>query len=215
MNEKETIMSLLKDIPNPVIFDIGACDGHETLWFKHIFPGASIHTFEPDPRNIAKIKAQNIHTTPGINFNEFAIGETAGTFTLYQSDGRLDSQPASHTHTASSSIKKPTEDMYNLFPWIKFDKSTECAVMPLDTYVSTKGVQKIDLIWADVQGAERELILGGAEALKNTKYFYTEYCNTEIYENEANLEQITKMLPDYWEVVKVFECDVLFKNNSI
>ena len=38
----------------------------------------------------------------------------------------------------------------------------------------------IDLIWADVQGAEADLIEGGTEALRRTRYFYTEYNNQEL-----------------------------------
>ncbi|MEN9248224.1 MAG: hypothetical protein Q6L50_08560 [Gloeomargarita sp. GMQP_bins_120] len=37
-----------------------------------------------------------------------------------------------------------------------------------------------DFIWADVQGAEVDLIQGGLQALANTRYFYTEYANTEL-----------------------------------
>ena len=35
----------------------------------------------------------------------------------------------------------------------------------LDSWVKANKINKIDFIWADVQGAERELILGGLKTL--------------------------------------------------
>lgn len=75
-------------------------------------------------------------------------------------------------------------------------------------------MQKIDLIWADTQGAEDDLIAGGVEALAATRFFYTEYSNDEWYEGQPNLEKIADLLPNF-NIVHRFSMDVLLKNNTM
>jgi hypothetical protein len=86
--------------------------------------------------------------------------------------------------------------------------------MKLDTWFQSSGLDRIDFVWADVQGAEGDLILGGKETFnKHVKYFYTEYSNMELYENQLNLEQILQLLPTF-NIVTQFEGDVLLKNTA-
>ena len=65
----------------------------------------------------------------------------------------------------------------------------------------------VDFIWADVQGAEADLVLGGRETLKRTRFFYTEYSNRELYEGQADLGQLLAMLPDF-ELVHRYQGEV-------
>jgi hypothetical protein len=73
----------------------------------------------------------------------------------------------------------------------------------------------IDFIWADVQGAEDLVFLGAQETLKRTKYIYTEFSNTELYEHQPNLQLIHKILGEDWSIKYTFDNDVLFINNNI
>lgn len=81
----------------------------------------------------------------------------------------------------------------------------------LDTWCYEEGVNFIDFIWADVQGAEADLIKGGHTALRQTRYLYTEYNNQEFYEGQASLRKILKLLPEF-EVVSRYDNDVLLRN---
>lgn len=59
-----------------------------------------------------------------------------------------------------------------------------------------------------------DLIQGGLQALANTRYFYTEYANTELYEGQINLAQLLRLLPDF-QLVYRFRGDVLLKNKRL
>jgi hypothetical protein len=85
-----------------------------------------------------------------------------------------------------------------------------------DDYIKREKLEGkvIDFIWADIQGAEIDLILGGKEAFKNVRYFYTEYCDSELYEGEIPLEKILELMPDF-EVVEDYQGDVLLKNKTL
>ena len=80
-------------------------------------------------------------------------------------------------------------------------------------------VKTVDLLWADVQGAEVDLIEGGRETLARTSYLYTEYSNAELYAGQINLEEILARLPG-WRVVQNFPttedyADVLLENTRL
>ena len=72
----------------------------------------------------------------------------------------------------------------------------------------------IDLIWADVQGAEGDLIEGGRQALARTRYFYTEYDDQELYEGQIPLAKLLSLLPEF-EIVPRYRWDVLLRNRAI
>ena len=110
----------------------------------------------------------------------------------------------------SGSIRKPKEHL-NRYPWCTFEKPIKVKTMKLDTWVQEKGIDCIDFIWADVQGAEIDLIHGGRETFKHTRYFYTEYSNDELYEGQANLGQLINLLQNF-KVIRRYKFDVLFKN---
>jgi hypothetical protein len=75
-------------------------------------------------------------------------------------------------------------------------------------------MRQIDLIWADTQGAEGDLIAGGAEALAATRFFYTEYSNDEWYDGQPDLKKIADMLPNF-DIVHRFSMDALLRNKAI
>lgn len=112
----------------------------------------------------------------------------------------------------SGSIRRPTGHL-NEHKWCNFENSLEVPVQRLDTWAASRGIQHVDFIWADVQGAEMDLIAGGVETLKLTTYFYTEYSQSELYEGQAPLETIQAALPNY-DLIQRFQHDALFEIKS-
>lgn len=211
----------LASLPNllakqtPVILDIGTNNGGHTRAFFDLFPYGIVHSFEPDPRCITKFKA-NLASYPRAKLHEIAIGAFNGTAEFYASGGQ--NLAVDYTMPEgwdmSGSLRKPKEHL-TVNPGITFDNKYPVQVVTLDTWFKSSGLDQIDFIWADVQGAEGDLIEGGKETFsKHVKYFYTEYSNVELYENQLDLEQILNYLPDF-SVVAQFENDVLLKNNNL
>jgi hypothetical protein len=84
-------------------------------------------------------------------------------------------------------------------------------VRTLDSWAAAEGISKVDFIWADVQGAEIDVIEGGQETLSRTRYLYTEYCDDELYEGQQPLEKLLEQMPG-WVVHTRFPGDVLLEN---
>jgi len=202
------LINLLGD--SPIFIEAGSCDGCDSKWFLDNFKYIKLYCFEPDGRAVEIFK-KNIKDDRCILY-ETALGNEDGVADFYECNGYPFKNDKEEWHK-SSSIKKPKEHLIN-HPWCKFKDPKKVPVMKLDTWAKNNGINHIDFIWADVQGAEKELILGARNILYNTKFFYSEYSISEEYEGALNVDQIAQMLPDF-SILEVLESDVLFKNRSM
>lgn len=212
-------MNILQHIEsiNPKIFiEIGAHFGIETRKFRHMLPDATIIAFEPDPRNIEVLKSEGIDEI--CILEELAASNQTGETEFYLSSGdcknwATDPILRNNDWSASSSLKKPKGHL-NFHRWITFDESVKVKTIRLDDYDRLKN-ETIDFIWMDVQGAEDLVFEGAKETLKRTRYIYTEYNNSEMYEGQLNLQQIQERLGSDWEIIQIYSDDVLLKNKTI
>ena len=202
-----------------VFFDFGINDGEMSAHIneeivKHV-KDYIYFGFDPDTR-FEQSYRNKFAAFPNIQVVKKAIGAVTQKAPFYLSSGyEKDSGGAIlHSFFASSSIKKPTDVILQTYPHMKFDESQPVDVISLDDFCAENKVESIHLIWADIQGAELDMIKGGIDALKKTKYLYTEYNTIEVYEGCPNLQDLLNALPD-WEVVEDFGSDVLLINKKI
>jgi 2-O-methyltransferase len=199
-----------------LILEIGANDGTHTNRFLADFPNATICAFEPDPRALAKFKARAQRGR--VQLFEFAIGAEDGEAEFHVSSGLPDGMPLNERKNyplgwdQSGSLRAPKSHT-TVWPWVKFERKIKVAVKRLDTWAKEHGVKSVDLIWADMQGAEGDLIAGGKDTLARTRYLYTEYSNDEWYEGQPNLARLTDLLPNF-SIVRRYPMDALFKNRA-
>ena len=192
------------------VLDVGANDGGDTLRLLNIFPQATVHAFEPEPRAVTLFR-QKVTDSRGM-LHELALGAENGTAKFYRSGGAPEGRESEFPQGwhASGSIRPPKEAT-TVHPWMKFDSQIQVPLMTLDTWAQTTKIDRIDFLWADVQGAEVDLIRGGTETLRRTRYFYTEYSNLEQYEGQLGITQLLQLLPG-WSVQEQWPGDVLLRN---
>ena len=202
------IIKELVNKQNPTIFEIGCADGQDTIDFINTFGELNIHCFEPEPKNINIVKST-------INYNKHYLFEgvvsNKNGEVIFNRSNTDNPEQLSY----SGSIKEPKEHL-NEWPGIRFDESIKVNSITLDKYCENNCIEIIDFIWADVQGAEEDMILGGLNTFKNkVRFLYTEYSNKEYYVGQINLERLTKFMGDDWEVIHDFGTDVLLRNKNL
>jgi FkbM family methyltransferase len=206
MNKLEIKRLINKE--NPTIFEIGCADGGDTLDFINTFENLKIYCFEPEPKNIKLVKEKINY--PNHFLFEGVISDVNSEIIFNRS--RTDN-PSDLSY--SGSIKKPKEHL-NEWSFIKFDEQITVKSITLDKFCDDNNIDIIDFIWADVQGAEENLILGGLNTLNNkVRYFYTEYSNKEYYDGQLNLSNLLTLMGDKWELIMDFGSDVLLKNKNL
>lgn len=204
------ITHLLKDVDNPIVFEIGAHHCEDTPRIREAANNTyKYFAFEPDPRNIKVIKESGIHNM--VCFCPWAIGNQYGHIDLHQSSGNAH---GGEDWTGSSSIRKPKNHL-DAHPWCKFEDSVKVPIATLDHVFNIfRAIDHIDFIWCDIQGAEGDMVKGGQEALKSTRYLYCEYSDAELYEGEMKLDEWMKLLPGKWSMIERWPHDILLRNDA-
>ena len=134
--------------PDDVTFDIGANIGWYTTLFGVRCPHGHSHAFEPEPGVFAELSTNCALNGLGstVTLNNLGVSDRAGTTTIY----RFAELPHGHSSLAPGLGTSP--------------EGTACQVTTLDQYRAERGIERIDLIKVDVEGAEL-LVLNGADGV--------------------------------------------------
>ena len=186
----------------PVLVEIGVHHAQSTpmLWLACARPPIW-YGFEPDPRNLEVLDSM------GVTVYDCAVSDQDGCAEMRLSSGTTPGT-VDREHTDSSSLNEPTKHL-EAHPWCKFERTEMVETKRLDGVVSHERV--FDLIWCDVQGAQRKVISGARETLAKTRMLYIEVHPEPMYEDEPTFEELLQLLPG-WEVVERYPADVLLHN---
>ncbi len=162
---------LKKYLPkNPVIVDAGAHNGSGALELCKIWPQGRIYAFEPVPR-LFSLLVRNTRFYRNIRTFPYALSDKNGKDTMYVSHGLGD---------GSSSLLQPKEHLEH-FPAVSFPRTIEVRTVILDDWAQKEGVEHIDFLWLDMQGAEYKALKASPRTLKQVKAIYSEFSLVELY----------------------------------
>lgn len=182
-----------------VFLELGSHLGTDTAWMASL-PNVVVHAFEPDPRN-------DQPPLPNVVRVRAAVAEHDGRAPLV-----LSREGWGREWTYSSSIRRPKNHLAR-YP-VTFGDAVDVETVSLDGYCERNGITDIDFIWADIQGAEGDMIRGGMRTLSRTRYLYTEYSDHEMYEGQITLAMMLELLPGF-RVVELYPDDVLLANEAL
>lgn len=178
---------------NPIIVEVGAHYGEDSLRFLEIFENPTLYCFEPDPRNVRIFKKYVLDSK--IKLFEFALSDKNGEGAFFQSYDEEQSNyvPAKYDwikdedykneklgNSGSSSLKKG----YNK----TLPSAIKVQTRRFDTWCSENNIQEIDLAWIDVQGAERDVLDGMGALINRVKYIWIEY-GEKMYEGAMSRQE--------------------------
>ncbi|MFY9824598.1 MAG: FkbM family methyltransferase [Thermoanaerobaculia bacterium] len=128
--------------PGMVVFDVGANLGFYTSLFADLVgPAGRVHAFEPDPLSFGILRRRTARRA-NVAANQAAAGDHSGTVTLYcNRSNRADNR-------VHASLGNETAE------------TAEVLLTTLDDYCDAAGVDRIDAVKMDIQGAEIEALRG-------------------------------------------------------
>lgn len=136
--------------PGMVVLDVGANVGFYSLFFAGLVgPEGRVLAFEPDPVSFGLL-AQRAAGRANLETAQVALGDREGRLTLYCS---LTNRADNRVHPSHGT---PVEQV-------------EVPLTTLDTWLSSRGVERIDAVKMDVQGAEVAVLAGARETLRRTQ----------------------------------------------
>jgi FkbM family methyltransferase len=192
--EKYFLNKISKSIKNPTVFDIGANIGNYTKTIIKSSPRCTIYAFEPHPKNFEKLNEK--FRKKNVTKVNSACGNTEGTMKIYD----YDDEGSSH----ASAIEGVIKNIHN-----KDKIETEVPVIKVDSYVSKKNIDCIDLLKVDTEGYELKVLKGAEEIIKKggVRCLHIEF-------NEMNVESRTFM-KDIIEFLTEYKVYRMFPNGLV
>ena len=142
------IMNLLHRVlsRDAVVLDVGANIGTISLVLHHLVPDGQVHAFEPSAHNLAHLRANvERNGAQNISVHPFALSDSRGTATLsYQPGFSGGAFISDHVHEYETEV---------------------VTTMPLDDWVEEAGLDRLDLMKLDVEGAELQVLAGAERTL--------------------------------------------------
>ena len=187
---------ILKDLEKvDLLLDVGSNKGQFSILFNYYFPNSKIYSFEP------QIKYLNIQKKILSNKSKFfnlCLGNKDGFDYLNITDKE-----------DSSSILEPNilkKSIYKIIDKIKIK------VTKLDTIIKLPSKKNI-FLKLDVQGYEKNVLMGSKKNLSRIKYILIELSSHEIYKKQHTLKDISLFLKkNNFKLIKIINKSFLAKN---
>lgn len=159
--EKE--LSQLFEADEPLtIFEIGACEGLDTVRYARRFPNATVYAFEPVPSNVEELrKLLEEHSIRNVYVVEAAVSDTNEPATLH-----LSSTAKGHEKDGdwdygnkSSSLLAPDQHLKR-YEFVAFNDTITVPSTTLTRFCTEQSIRHVDFVHMDVQGAELRVLAG-------------------------------------------------------
>jgi FkbM family methyltransferase len=164
------------------VIDIGANEGQFAALARETFPSASLLCFEPLPDCYERL-CMRFATDQRFAALPIALGATSGDREIYRSD-----------FSPSSSLLQMADAHREAFPYTAATRATRVKCGRLDDVPEAKAVPEPLFLKIDVQGYEREVILGGPRVLARASLVLVELSLVELYASEPLFEEMLPIL---------------------
>lgn len=209
---------LLKNIKNPIIFDIGAYNGSVSLDYKRIFEDSEIYAFEPSKTSFDML----VESTKNSDIKCFntAIGNINGKIEF-----NINQAEVTNSVLNTDKLGNQTWGGHN---WLTTVEKKMVDICTIDYFIEKNNIDKVDILKMDTQGTEYDIIEGSINSISQNKIkvIYTEIITMPTYDGQRNLDEIIKLLREnnfnlyniygliYTDYKKLMQFDAIFVHES-
>lgn len=194
---KKDLLKFFKRNEKLTILDVGGCEGEETIRYSKLFPNSLIFIFEPLPNN-QKLIVNNFskYNITNANLISKAVSNKSGTAQFFVSSGKPESENEDldwDFGNKSSSLLEP--DKENINSWLKFENKISVETITLSQFFIENKIKEVDFMHMDVQGAEKDVLIGTKKHINKIKIIWLEVADVEFYKNQVlriDLEKFMK-----------------------
>jgi FkbM family methyltransferase len=171
--------------PDIVIFDVGAHYGETSAEYRRFFPSATIHAFEPTPESF-EIVQRRFADDRMHHAHRLALSDKSGkaVFKVNQTD-------------STNSLLATEEGVHEHWrPLVQTERTVEVETRTLDEFCQGQGIDAIDILKLDVQGAETSVLNGARQMLSRgaIQVAFLELIVTPTYIGQADPGEIITLL---------------------
>lgn len=206
----------LADAGEKVMIDVGAAFGSVALYFSERYNDLKIYCVEANPEILPRLK-ETISDRKNIELKNMALGSIPGESYLHVTANQLSSSLNELNTTEVSHLPQDHQS------WLEEVKRVKVHVSTLDA--EFKNESHVLLLKLDTQGTELDILKGGVELLKRTRFVLAELNNHQLYKGACQYYEVDEFLRDhsfrlvdlvvtYHTNEEVQEYDALYENIS-
>jgi len=182
-----------------IIFEIGACEGEDSIRYSKLFPNSTIYTFEPLPEN-KKLILENFkkYNVDNAHLYEIALSNFDGETDFHVSSANQDLLSEYQNvnwnfGNKSSSLLMPEKHNEEI-NFIKFENLIKVKTTTLQIFCNNLNINIIDIIHMDVQGAELMVLKGANEYIDKIKVIWMEVSDLEYYKGQPLAKEVESFM---------------------
>lgn len=195
-----------------IIFDIGSCHALESVEFSKRFNNAQVFTFEANPVSY-EVCLENIKDYSSITVINEAVNDYDGLCKFYPMDKDRTITTWEDGNQGASSLYKANGAYDHIEKYIQYEIEIPCT--RLDTFCRKNNINKIDIIWMDLQGAELKALQSLGFLLETVQIIHTELEVNPMYEGQCVFNDVHKFLLDNQFDLDWGDVNVQFGSNFI
>jgi FkbM family methyltransferase len=155
LNGEEALLERLRPFAPALLVDVGANVGDWSLAACRHLPSAVVHAFEIAPRTAEELRTNAAAAFPDrLVVNGFGLGDREGDITIYFSE---ESTTATSTMRDVFAISAPEHGIHEV-------SEATARIITGDAYLQEHGLERVDFLKIDVEGAELSVLRGFDEA---------------------------------------------------
>jgi FkbM family methyltransferase len=197
----EDLGSVAGLLERPIVaVDVGCRDGVRPAW-RELRPHALLVGFDADPEECSRLNGVAGDSTQE-RYEPVALAASEGEATLY-----VTADPQ------SSSLYPPDPRAVRRYPELwrhEARGTTTIKTTTLDSWASEAGVESIDALKVDVQGAELDVLRGAERSLGSVRMIETEVEFQQLYEGQPLFTDVDRFLRDrgfaLWRLREIHHC---------
>lgn len=180
--------ALLRGREVRTVFDLGANRGETVARYRTLFPCATVFAFEPFSACVRSLE-ERFGGDPAVQLVQKAVAEAEGGATLFVSGG-----PSTH-----SLLPRPASGAQYHPERAALRGEEEVATTTLHAFCAERGIETIDVLKIDVEGAELRVLRGAKDLLarKAVSLLLLETMFVEHYAGQALYHELAGFLHDH------------------
>jgi FkbM family methyltransferase len=200
-----------------VIFDIGSLHCLESIEFSKRFKNSSIYAFEANPDSY-EVCLQNTKDIENISVVNKAVNDYDGTCTFRPINPDETVTTWFDGNRGASSLFKANGSYDHIEKYVQDEIEVPC--VRLDSFCKENGINRIDLIWMDLQGAELIALKSLGDLLSKVQVIHTELEVNPMYEGQCLFGDVSEYLKSmgfirvYGNTGVEFGTDFIFVNKN-
>ena len=195
-----------------VIFDVGACHALESVELSKKYPNAKVYTFEANPVSY-DVCLENTEGYDSITVINEAVNDYDGLCKFYPMDKEKTITTWEDGNQGASSLYRANGQYDFIEKYVQYEIEVPCT--RLDTFCKKNDIDKIDIIWMDLQGAELKALQSLGSLLDTVQIIHTELEMNPMYEGQCLFSDVNEYLTSNGFDLEYGDTNVQFGSNFI